>query len=146
MLLDHGTNTGNRLPPRIRETEPGMEENMKKSLLVLLCLCLLLSLCACGGRVDPLPKEALPRGQTSSRAGITVYENPWLGFSLNLDRDWYVYGEEELAQQTGIAADLVEGSEYEEILRSTPVFFDLFASRRDGASINLNFTGIVKLN
>ena len=142
MLRDHGTNTGNRLPPRIRETEPGMEENMKKSMLILLCLCLLLSLCACGGRVDPLPKEALPRGQTSSRAGITVYENPWLGFSLSLDRDWYVYGEEELAQQTGIAADLVEGSEYEDILRSTPVFFDLFASRRDGASINLNFTDL----
>ena len=72
---------------------------MKKLMLILLCLCLLLSLCACGGRVDPLPKEALPRGQTSSRAGITVYENPWLGFSLSLDRDWYVYGEEELAQR-----------------------------------------------
>lgn len=85
--------------------------------------------------------EALPLGEiTETETGIH-YENAELGIACDLDKNWYVYSEEEMAQLAGITADKFKGSNYEELMKNSNVFYDFFASRIDGlATINVNFS------
>lgn len=86
-------------------------------------------------------EDDLPRGTITETETGVHYENSFLGFACDLDENWYVYSEEEMAQTAGITAEKFEGTDYEEILKNTPVFYDFFAARIDGlATINVNFS------
>ena len=86
-------------------------------------------------------EDDLPRGAITETENGTHYENSYLGFACDLDENWYVYSEEEMAQMAGITAEQFEGTDYEELLKNTSVFYDFFAARTDGmATINVNYS------
>lgn len=133
---------------------------MKKIMILILILAMMLALCACGksaatdaalnaagngsgsgSAAAETAKDELPRGTITETAAGKRYENCYLGFACDLDGDWYVYSEEEMAATAGIAAEQFEGTDYEELLKNSDVFYDFYAARSDGlATINVNFS------
>ncbi len=123
---------------------------MKRTVTLLLALCLVLSLCACvgektapGGGETPAPQtaESVPMGEISQTASGARYENPWLDLACDLDGNWYVYSEEEMAQIVGMTMENFDDAEYRERLQNAELYYDFFAARLDGlASINMNYS------
>ena len=100
---------------------------MKKTLILLLALALIVSLAACGQQA---PKGTLttqtPAAESTDTpaeptdapaeveddpmtASVTIgnrYENPSLGIGVELDADWLIFNEDELAQLSGLTAEM----------------------------------------
>lgn len=154
---------------------------MKKTISIVLSLCLLLALCACGGEsstpakteaqpaadvpvVDApaveepaaeepaveepaveepaLDENAVPLGELTETEAGTRYENRYLGIGVTLGSEWTVANEEDMAQIIGAAQSMFEGGSYEELAKNAQMFYDLYALRNDGASMNLNFSDL----
>ena len=154
---------------------------MKKTISLILSLCLLLTLCACGGESSAadktgeqpaaeapaaeepaaeapaaeesaaeetdaeepaLDENAVPLGELSETEAGTRYENRYLGIGVTLGSEWTVATEEDMAQIIGAAQSMFEGGSYEELVKNAQMFYDLYAMRNDGASMNLNFSDL----
>ncbi len=152
---------------------------MKKTISILLSLCLLLALCACGSESSApakteepaeeapaveapageqpteepaeeapaeeepaLDENAVPLGTLTETETGTRYENRYLGIGVTLDSDWTVATEEDMAQIIGAAQSMFEGGSYEELVKNAQMFYDLYALRSDGTSMNLNFSDL----
>ena len=143
---------------------------MKKTISILLSLCLLLALCACGGESSPakteekpaaeapaeaapaaeepaaeeptLDENAVPLGELSDTGSGTRYENRYLGIGVTLGSEWTVANEEDMAQIIGAAQSMFEGGSYEDLAKNAEMFYDLYTARDDGATMNLNFSDL----
>lgn len=138
---------------------------MKRTITLLLALCLGLSLCACGGSAAPTTgnvpasqttgnapasqtetapapaEEGVPMGQITRDGNGAHYTNAYLGVACDLDSSWYVYSEEEMAQLMGVSQELLEGTDYEELVKSADLYYDFCVTRlTDNATVNINYS------
>lgn len=112
---------------------------MKKVFSVLLVLAMLFALCACGGNADkPEDKpenkteEKLPEKKVS-RGTVTegVYQNEYFGLTADFGEDWTFLSDEDIAQISGLAAEMTDNENLTESLDSGKVVFDFYATRND---------------
>lgn len=143
------------------------ENNMKKTIALLLSLTMLLCLCACGQSREsvsgtltqaveqapapaqeleqaPAPEEsAAPEAETQEEpvqgtVSGSRYENAALGIGCELDGSWTIADDEQLAAMVGITADAFDDETYREQMKSADMFYDLFIQREDGlANVNI---------
>ncbi len=136
-------------------------------LLLAACLLTLL-LCACGSAVenaaatpspsptptkDPIQEQLeqshvpaapevdtshLPRGEILRDEDGTHYVNREFGIACDLDGDWYILSDEELAQVAGLTVDTVAGEDVRDAFASAQIFCEFGALRpSDSASMML---------
>lgn len=92
---------------------------------------------------EPAEATEAPAETTEEPAEAgTRYENETLGIGLQLDDEWYIYNDEELAQLSGATADMFSDEKYQEMLENAKVFTDFFAQHNSGASINVSFENL----
>lgn len=139
---------------------------MKKFLSLILVSLMLISLASCEAVFDFVDEhmdedikgktedvtgddEKDPEGTTTSKEneqkdfGLGVvtgkkWENSFIGLGCTLPSDWEFYTEEEIKSLNNVASDAV-GEEYEAILKSASVFYDMFAHSSDN-TCNMNVT------
>ena len=114
---------------------------MKKLIAVLLAVCTVFALCACGAGKDIGGAVTSGEDDSSFQLGTInggVYENSYLGVGISLDDSWSIYDEEQLAQLIGWTADQYDNEKYAEQIENADLFYDLFASANDGlVSVNV---------
>ncbi len=114
---------------------------MKKLIAVLLAVCTVFALCACGAGKDIGGSVTSGEDDSSFQLGTInggVYENSYLGVGISLDDSWSIYDEEQLAQLIGWTADQYDDEKYAEQIENADLFYDLFASANDGlVSVNV---------
>ena len=134
-------------------------------LLLAVCLLTLL-LCACGSAVenaaaipspsptptkDPIQEQLeqshvpaapevdtshLPRGEILRDENGTHYVNREFGIACDLDGDWYILSDEELAQVAGLTVDTVAGEDVRDAFASAQIFCE-FGALRPSDSANM---------
>ena len=139
-----------------------------KIVAVLLLVCMLLSISACGSKnVNDEIKETIPTTEAPTTEAPTTeaptteapteepsedavidfnrgnvdgntYTNYLFGISCELDDTWTIADEAQLAQQVGLTADLFSGTKIEDLIEQLGVAMIFMASRDDGTSININ--------
>lgn len=103
---------------------------MRKVTAMLLVLCMVLCLCACGSKDE----EAVV--QTGTLEGYK-YENKFLGIGCELDESWTYASAEELAQMIGQTAEMFD-DDYADKLKDQDMFYDMMAVTEEGlVSINV---------
>ncbi|MBR3294100.1 MAG: hypothetical protein IKI69_06735 [Oscillospiraceae bacterium] len=136
---------------------------MKKTLILLLALALIVSLAACGQQA---PKGTLttqtPAAESTDTpaeptdapaeveddpmtASVTIgnrYENPSLGIGVELDADWHIFNEDELAQLSGLTAEMFSDEKYQEMAKSVKNFYDFYAMNSSSSNINILFENL----
>lgn len=65
-----------------------------------------------------------------------VYENSFIGLGCTLPGDWTFYSDEEIKQLNNLTADVM-GEEYEALMESAQVVYDMYATDATGSS-NIN--------
>lgn len=133
---------------------------MRKFIAMLLALCMVFCLCACGGdgkeaeapaetpsaandEQASAPTEA-PSDEAEEEAAVqagtlsgSTYENAFLGIGCTLDENWTFASEEELAQMIGQTAEMFD-DDYAEQLKEADMFYDMVAVTEEGmVSINV---------
>lgn len=102
---------------------------MKRFVAMLLALCMVFCLCACGGEKEAEVKTGTVNGYT--------YENTFLGIGCKLDENWTYSTQEELAQMIGQTAEIFD-DDYAEKLKDADMFYDMAAVAAEGlVSINI---------
>lgn len=134
----------------------------KITALVLALLCLVMC-CACGetdkdvrGSVTtpsptstpdtpaptatPEPTEA-PADDDFDIGSIegSTYTNSFIGIGIDLDENWYIATEDELASMNGTLADSFTDEELKEMMADSDSFFDFYAASTDGM-VTMNVT------
>lgn len=138
---------------------------MRKFLILFLLLSMLLTLVACGetttttttaseAEVTELtevisteeaadPTETAPAEEGENPTGVfgtingNVYENEYLGLGCDLDDDWYIYKESELASLLGLTADALSDSNLSDLIEQSGTAFLFYAIKQDGTSANI---------
>lgn len=114
---------------------------MKKLIAVLLALCTVFALCACGSGPEVGGSVTSGEDDSSFQLGTInggVYENSYLGVGISLDDSWSIYDQEQLAQLVGWTAEQYDDEKYAEQIKNADIFYDLFASADNGlVSINV---------
>lgn len=114
---------------------------MKKLIAVLLAVCTVFALCACGAGQDVGGSVTSSEDDSSFQLGTInggVYENSYLGIGISFDDSWSIYDEEQLAQLIGWTAEQYDDEKYAEQIESADLFYDLFASADEGlVSVNV---------
>ena len=101
---------------------------MKKLIAVLLAVCTVFALCACGAGKDIGGSVTSGEDDSSFQLGTInggVYENSYLGVGISLDDSWSIYDEEQLAQLIGWTADQYDDEKYAEQIENADLFYDL---------------------
>ncbi len=108
---------------------------MKQALSLLLALCLTLALAACGSS-DGQNASVLTKGSVDGFR----YENESLRLGCELDEDWYIYSDEELAALIGESLEAYKDPEkYKQLVERADLIQDFNAVYLNGASINILF-------
>lgn len=108
---------------------------MKKLIAVLLAVCTVFVLCACGAGKDIGGSVTSGEDDSSFQLGTInggVYENSYLGVGISLDDSWDIYDEEQLAELIGLTAEQFDDEKYVEQLKNADMFYDFFASAEQG--------------
>ena len=91
---------------------------MKKLFAVIISAAVMLSLCGCA--VSKLPTYDELKGSCSG----DTYENEYLGLKLTKPSDWTFMSDDEIAEMTGVTADLLEEGGVE--LEMGEEYYDMF--------------------
>ena len=59
-----------------------------------------------------------------------------------LDETWTIYNDEQLAELSGLTADMFSDEKYKEMMENSNSFTDFFAQHSSGASINVMFENL----
>lgn len=120
---------------------------MKKHLAFLLALCMLLSLCACGGTSAAPEEEHTPEAKQAAHAAASEgsspkeaedaftlgsvngnsYINEFFGVACEFDSSWTVADRATLNVMSGIVEAVVSEGKYRELLENSNVVYDLYA-------------------
>ena len=140
------------------------ENNMKKTICMLLTLVMLLALTACGSPAKPAsPDTAAPKAAESAPAAETApaeeaapveeaveaedilgektetsYASKFLGIQATFPDNWTVLDDEQTAQVMGYVADVIDSEDLAELLRESGSACDLYAMAVDQSGDNLN--------
>lgn len=114
---------------------------MKRWITFLLVVVMVFSLggsCfAIGRSTDNIERGVLKDG---------VYENAFLGIACELDEDWHFMTDDEIAEANGVARDMLDDENLQELLEKTPVLTEMYATYDDGVlltGINIENIGLV---
>ena len=120
---------------------------MKRTLTILLVLCLMLSFAACGSKPSGNTPSNVPSGnEQASEPSDTelkgvikddAYENEYLDVRIPLPSGWVFYNEEQIAQMNGLTAEIVSGSDLAEAVKKAGQYMDLMMASGTGNSVNL---------
>ncbi len=94
-----------------------------------------------GEAVGEIAEEEQPSEVTEEAAGIR-YENENIGVGVLLDEDWVIYNDEQLAQLSGLTAEMFSDEKYKEMMEKSNSFTDFFAQHSSGASMNVLFENL----
>ena len=94
-----------------------------------------------GEAVGEISEEEQPSEVTQEAAGMR-YENENIGVGVLLDEDWVIYNDEQLAQLSGLTADMFSDEKYKEMMEKSNSFTDFFAQHSSGASMNVMFENL----
>ena len=94
-----------------------------------------------GEAVGEITEEEQPSEVTEEAAGIR-YENANIGVGVLLDEDWVIYNDEQLAQLSGLTAEMFSDEKYKEMMEKSNSFTDFFAQHSSGASMNVLFENL----
>lgn len=94
-----------------------------------------------GEAVGEIAEEEQPSEVTQEAAGMR-YENENIGVGVLLDEDWVIYNDEQLAQLSGLTADMFSDEKYKEMMEKSNSFTDFFAQHSSGASMNVMFENL----
>ena len=94
-----------------------------------------------GEAVGEIAEEEQPSEVTQETAGIR-YENENIGVGVLLDEDWVIYNDEQLAELSGLTADMFSDEKYKEMMEKSNSFTDFFAQHSSGASMNVLFENL----
>ena len=83
-----------------------------------------------------------PAAEEAEQTAGTRYENESLGIGLVLDETWTIYNDEQLAELSGLTADMFSDEKYKEMMENSNSFTDFFAQHSSGASINVMFENL----
>ena len=87
----------------------------------------------------------LPRGEILRDESGTHYVNREFGIACDLDGDWYILSDEELAQVAGLTVDTVAGEDVRDAFASAQIFCEFGALRpSDSASMMLMIEDLEK--
>ena len=78
----------------------------------------------------------LPRGEILRDENGTHYVNREFGIACDLDGDWYILSDEELAQVAGLTVDTVAGEDVRDAFASAQIFCE-FGALRPSDSANM---------
>ncbi len=118
---------------------------MKKILAFLLTLSMLFVLCACGAEEQPPvepeqpPVEEPVEPVKEFSPGVVedgVYRSEFLSMGFTLPEGWEFYTREQIMEFNNAAYDTA-GEEYQEIVESADIVFDMYASGPAGDSVNV---------
>ena len=113
---------------------------MKKAIALILALCMVLSLAACGGSSNNAPAAKLDRGVISG----DTYTNKYFGFSLKLPSGWSFYDDENTAAMSGLKADDLKGDDLSALVDKNQHVMVCYANNNSGNSINIPLNGNMK--
>ena len=65
------------------------------------------------------------------------YENSFLGIGCELDADWTVYDEEQIAELIGLTADMMDDESISELIENSGVAYLFMAVTAEGDSVNI---------
>lgn len=105
--------------------------NMKKIFCLILSLALVLCCAACGsgGESDaPAITQEMLRGITEG----TIYTNEAMGIRFELDDTWTIFDETQLAELSGITADVLDDEALAEKLQESGTSYVFYAATNDG--------------
>lgn len=83
-----------------------------------------------------------PAAEEAEQTAGTRYENESLGIGVVLDETWTVYNDEQLAELSGLTADMFSDEKYKEMMENSNSFTDFFAQHSSGATINVMFENL----
>ena len=131
----------------------GNEGNkMKKIYALLLALCLLLGLAACGSAptssvpvdaaqasAETQPEAQEPEVQESLRGSIAdgIYENGMLNLRITCPEGWIFYDDEQIAQINNMTGELLSSTDVADLLGKNGQFMDMMLANGSGNSVNL---------
>ena len=137
---------------------------MKKIFALILALCMVFSLAACGGGSTPANNAAnttpannsanTPTNNTANteeayRGKVTgnTYVNEPLDLKLTLPSGWTIFNDEQIAQQQGVTKEFFEGTSIEKIVDSTGSMMVFYAMKGAGINnLNIIMRGVKCLN
>ena len=115
---------------------------MKRIACLLLIALMLVAMTACT-QPDPTPTPTVPTTTTPKESPLVgsysnnVYTNEFLGITCQLNADWTVFNEEQLAQLAGLTADLMDNEAMKEQMeKGTAVY--AFYGQAQGGQVNMN--------
>ncbi len=109
------------------------------ALILAICACLVLASCAkdsddeSGKTIAEKINEKVPKKFTRGTVKGNVYESEFLGLKFTKPSDWVFYTDDEIAQASGTAKDLLEDPEAFE-KASEGEIMDMFAATADGTT------------
>ncbi len=119
---------------------------MKKIIIILTILAMAVSLFAgcgsgddkdVGGNISKLPEESsspVQEDEAEFDTGYVIggtYSNEFLGINLTLDDNWVFFSDEQIAELNGATADLIGDEDIKEMLETSGVIYDLYATTLD---------------
>lgn len=124
---------------------------MKKIFALLLALCLLLSLAACGSSSAPAaatdepqtandaPEAEAEEAQGPLRGSIVdgAYENAQLNLRIACPEGWFFYDDAQIAELNNATAELMSGTDVADFFTKNGQFMDAVLASPSGNSINL---------
>ena len=113
---------------------------MKKSVSLILVLCMILLLVGCNSEnvpdKDPEPTRGVIEGD--------IYTNEYLGFTFTKQESWIYSTDEEIAALMNIGAEML-GEKFTEALKNNPTVYDMMAiDTLTGSSVNIGYENLSK--
>ena len=110
---------------------------MKRIFAILLALCMVFTLAACGSPSNGGGANKPDESQLKGKAENGVYENAYLNLSIALPENWIFYDEEQMAQVNGMTAELFGEGNVADAIDKSGQFMDMMMGNAQGSSVNL---------
>ena len=113
---------------------------MKKSIALILALCMVLSLAACGGSSNNAPAAKLNRGTING----DTYTNQYFDLSFKLPSGWTFYGDEDTAAMSGLKPEDINADDLTTLVDEKKQVMVCYAYSGTGTSVNILITSDMK--
>lgn len=112
---------------------------MKRIFAILLTLCLLAALSACGGNTPAETVTTVDPATLPGKISGNTYTNDFLHLQCTLSEGWFFYSSEQIATLNNTTKEVM-GSEISKLMESSGQFIDMFMSANSGMqNVSLTF-------
>ena len=116
---------------------------MKKLISLLLALCMVFALCACGNVSEQplLLATTVTEEKINFKPGVVegnTYSSEYLGIGCTMPEDWQIFTEDEIAAVMGYTEDLLDENGFDEVFEQGGTICDYMSQGEDGLlSLNI---------